>query len=193
MFEYYQDDVSPREHAYDLGKVEVTDEDTPTTSMDLTDANIGRWPVANLLKKMVKPYDKGKNLLDESENYDENASKSSSLATVGDTLDMSFDQRKDYVREKIGRSLSPNDYSVIEKINPLRGFFRLYDIPLKVDYRKVFKTPTIDDYFISTNTRFEYVGPNQSDGMSPAEVEKENRRIWNEMKDSGKYDEIVMK
>ena len=194
MFEYKQNKVLPREYAYDVSKVEVLDEESPNTSSDLTDVNEHvneRLPLAKLLNNIEKTYDKVKKLIEKSKNNNEDQKIHPFLTQIGETDGMSFEQRKEYVKEKIGPRLDSRDrpwgYSIISKINPLKGFFRP-DIPAKVPYREVFKTPTVDDYYISTNAKFEYVGPKQSEGTDPSETEAENRRIWQQMKESGQYE-----
>ena len=43
---------------FHVTKVNVLDEKTPSTSMRLTDASKGRWPLAKLLNSIEKTYDK---------------------------------------------------------------------------------------------------------------------------------------
>lgn len=45
---------------------------------------------------------------------------------------MTIEERKGYVKEKIGQKQTREDYSTIKRINPLMGFFRLYDIRKKI-------------------------------------------------------------
>ena len=54
-------------------------------------------------------------------------------------------------------------------------------------YREAHPEPTIDDYHMSTNGNFEYVGPVQ-DGKTWRERDAESHDMWDKMKESGKYE-----
>ncbi|MBR3454646.1 MAG: hypothetical protein IKH26_04910 [Bacteroidaceae bacterium] len=69
MLEYKQQSKPPRQYAYDVTKIEVSDE-SPNTSNGLTGADKGLKPLANLLKDVEKSYDPGVKLLDVSEESD---------------------------------------------------------------------------------------------------------------------------
>ena len=70
MLEYKQSDRDSREYAYDVTKIEVLDDTTPNTSVDLDGATKGLLPLAKVIKKLKKSYDSGKKILDESEKAD---------------------------------------------------------------------------------------------------------------------------
>lgn len=96
---------------------------------------------------------------------------------------------KEEIEEKIGPRLTMNNYNDIRKINPFIGFLWSDKVSEFIDYREVFKTPTLDDYYIATKADYEYVGSNL--GMQPGGLvaaEHENQRKWNEMVASGKYE-----
>ena len=61
-------------HSYEVQKIEVLDEETPNTPNGVgshPQSEIGSsYPLANLLQKVEKSYEKGKNLLDESKKSD---------------------------------------------------------------------------------------------------------------------------
>ena len=58
MLKYNQGGVSPWESAYDVTKVEVLDEKSPSTSMRLAYVSNVRIPLAKLLNSIEKTYDK---------------------------------------------------------------------------------------------------------------------------------------
>lgn len=97
---------------------------------------------------------------------------------------------KEQIEERIGESLDSKNYNQIRKINPFMGMLYSDKVPETLPYREVFKTPTLDDYYISTRTTFASVGkrPEGNDRESLKSAEEENRRQWSEMKESGKYE-----
>ncbi len=100
------------------------------------------------------------------------------------------EERKAYVEEQVGPRLTSRNYGDIKKVNP---FFKLLHSDgwrTWVPYRDVFKTPTVDDYYIGTKTTFTSIGakPDGDNVTSLLEAEAENKKTWQQMKDSGKYE-----
>ena len=60
-------------HSYDVQKIEVLDEESPSTSNGVGTLNseLEGYPLAKLLQNVGKSYEKDKNLLDESKLADE--------------------------------------------------------------------------------------------------------------------------
>lgn len=86
MKEFKQKELQPKEYAYDVEKIEVLD-DMPNTSNGAGKAISGPYPLANLLKDIVKSYEKEKNLLKESEkltNLSKNGQESASQKEESD-------------------------------------------------------------------------------------------------------------
>jgi len=86
MKEFKQKELQPKEYAYDVEKIEVLD-DMPNTSNGVGKAISGPYPLANLLKDIVKSYEKDKNLLEESEkltNLSKNGQESASQEEESD-------------------------------------------------------------------------------------------------------------
>lgn len=71
MLEYKQADMASREYAYDVTKIEVLDDTTPNTPVDLDRATKGLLPLAKVIKNLKKSYDSGKRILDESKIADD--------------------------------------------------------------------------------------------------------------------------
>ena len=94
------------------------------------------------------------------------------------------------IKEKIGERLTTNNYHLIKRINPLLGVLFSEKVPEKLPYRDVFKTPTLEDYYIGTKTEFTSIGkkPEGTDDKSLKAAESENDRSRAEMKDSGNYE-----
>ena len=62
------------------------------------------------------------------------------------------------IENKIGPRLTIYNYNDIRKINPFIGFLWSNKIPETLDYREVFKTPTLDDFFVATKAEFKNAG-----------------------------------
>ena len=95
------------------------------------------------------------------------------------------------IESRIGEKLDDSNYNKsIRKINPFIGLLWSDKIPRWLDYRDVFKTPSTEDYYIDTKANFESVGATPADRTPEAmeEVERENKRTWQQMKESGKYE-----
>ena len=122
---------SATEQGNDVTKVEVLDEQSPNTPSDVAYASKGRIPLAKLLNNIEKTFDKGKKLLSK-KNVSENNKNQHYYVPTGETEGKTIEERKGYVKEKIGQKLTREDYSTIKRINPLMGFFRLYDIRKKI-------------------------------------------------------------
>ena len=76
MKEYLQANMSAREYAYDVAKIEVLD-DMPNTSNGVAEATEGLQPLANIIQKFEKSYDPGKSILSESAKADNNVEEQS--------------------------------------------------------------------------------------------------------------------
>ena len=94
--------------------------------------------------------------------------------------DTTPEERKAYVEEQVGPRLTSRNYGDIKKVNP---FFKLLHSDgwrTWVPYRDVFKTPTVDDYYIGTKTTFTSIGakPDGGNVTSLLEAEAENKKSY---------------
>ena len=69
-----------------------------------------------------------------------------------------FGYSQEEIEAQIGPRLTMNNYNDIRRINPFIGFLWSNKIPETLDYREVFKTPTLDDYFVATKAEFKNIG-----------------------------------
>ena len=107
---------------FHVTKVDVLDEESPSTSMRLTDASKGRWPLAKLLNSIEKTYDK-KNYFLLIEKNTESRHIGSFHAPIGETTGMSFEQRKYYIKE--------NNWSASDTIKLINQEYNNLQIKLK--------------------------------------------------------------
>lgn len=97
---------------------------------------------------------------------------------------------KDEIERRVGAELNTRNYNNIRKINPFLAFLWGGKISEMVDYRDVFKKPSLEDYYVSTKAEFKSIGaePKDDSPESLIEAERENRTRWGKMKTSGMYD-----
>lgn len=72
------------------------------------------------------------------------------------------------------------------------GMYGVLDgVPREIPYREAKSTPTLGDYFIDTKAEFEAIGTildKNYNGYDALNADAENLKLWNEMKESGKYE-----
>ena len=93
------------------------------------------------------------------------------------------------IKEMYGEPLTKKNYewrTVIGQLANVEGWLEDAGLKETVDYREENPTPTLEDYYISTQAQFAYAGPEKTG--TNAELAAANKKQWEEMKASGRYE-----